>query len=88
MNETKTYPHRKNSANVPADDVMTFILDYKATNDGIPPTMREIMSAANLSSTSVVKYYIDNLVKRGMIRVVPNVSRGIRVMWDAQSFNA
>ena len=46
---------------------------------GRPPTIREIGSAVNISSTSVVNYNLNILEKAGMISREKEVSRGLRL---------
>ena len=46
-------------------------------NEGFPPTIREIGEATDISSTSVVNYYLDQLEKMGKIERQRKISRGI-----------
>lgn len=46
---------------------------------GFPPSIREIMSEINVSSTSTVKYYLDRLEERGLIKRKENKNRAIEV---------
>lgn len=46
---------------------------------GFPPSIREIMDEINVSSTSTVKYYLDRLEERGLIRRKENKNRAIEV---------
>lgn len=62
-----------------AAKVLQFIYDHMVANDGNPPTTREIKSALKISSTSVVKSYLDHLEERGAIEIVPGKSRTIRI---------
>ena len=58
------------------------ILDYldKRTNQqGYPPSIREIGEATGISSTSVVTYYLKQLVEMGMIERDPKFSRAVRL---------
>ena len=58
------------------------ILDYldKRTNQqGYPPSIREIGEATGISSTSVVTYYLNQLVEMGMIERDPKFSRAVRL---------
>lgn len=48
--------------------------------NGYPPSIREIGKLANISSTSVVNYYLDQLEEAGYIERDRNVSRGIRLI--------
>jgi repressor LexA len=56
------------------DFVKSFTLD-----NGYPPTIREIGKAVNITSTSVVNYNLDALVRMGHIIRDRTVSRGIRL---------
>jgi SOS-response transcriptional repressor LexA len=70
-----------------ADQVFTFIKHYKAAHDGISPTRREIMSALNLSSTSVVEYNLRKLERQGRVRLGESgCPRNIRVIGGQWSF--
>lgn len=58
---------------------------------GYPPSIREICEKANISSTSVVNYYLDQLEEMGYIERDQGVSRGIRLIktaGDAPGFAA
>ncbi len=50
--------------------------DYQNTH-GYPPTVREVAKLAGTPSTSVAKYYLDRLVRFGLIEREPRISRGI-----------
>lgn len=56
------------------------IIDTYSAKFGYPPTIREIMERAVLSSTSVVNYYLDQLEEKGYIERDRGVSRGLRVI--------
>lgn len=61
------------------------ILDYIETYQkkfGYPPAIREICDETEISSTSVVNYYLDQLEKWGYIRREKNISRGITMLKD------
>jgi repressor LexA len=47
---------------------------------GYPPSIREIGEKADISSTSVVNYYLDQLEEMGYIERDGRVSRGIRLI--------
>jgi repressor LexA len=51
---------------------------------GYPPSIREICTEADISSTSVANYYLDRLEKLGYIERDRRVSRGLRLL---KSFN-
>ncbi len=46
---------------------------------GYPPSVRDIMVAADLKSTSLVEHYLDQLEAKGYIKRAPFKSRAIRV---------
>jgi repressor LexA len=52
---------------------------------GYPPSIREIGDGTNISSTSVVNYYLDQLEKMGYIKREDHISRGIRLVKEAVS---
>ena len=57
-------------------EVYEFIVKYKTDNDGLSPSMREIM-AQGVSSTSVVDWHLKKLEQEGKISC--NGVRGIKV---------
>jgi repressor LexA len=56
------------------------VLDRFQRKAGYPPSIREIKDKAQLSSTSVVNYYLDQLEEMGYIERDEHVSRGIRLV--------
>ena len=56
------------------------VLQEFQDNSGYPPSIREICDQANISSTSVVNYYLDQLQEMGYIERDGRVSRGIRLV--------
>jgi repressor LexA len=58
--------------------ILTFIQEY-VTKQGRPPTIREIGSAVNISSTSVVNYNLTKLKEKGLLERDAEVSRGLRL---------
>jgi repressor LexA len=62
-------------------NILQFIRDFIADNR-FPPTIREIGEEVGISSTSVVKYNLDALEKKGLIERDGDISRGIRVVGD------
>ena len=56
------------------------VLDTFQQKNGYPPSIREICQKAEISSTSVVNYYLDRLEETGYIERDGRVSRGIRVL--------
>jgi repressor LexA len=59
--------------------ILEFLDRFQGQN-GYPPTIREIGDSVEISSTSVVNYYLDQLQDKGFIQRDSNVSRGIRVV--------
>ncbi len=59
--------------------VVKFIRDFLADR-GFPPTVRDIQGGCRISSTSVVDYNLNVLVKAGYIRRHREVSRGIELL--------
>lgn len=58
-------------------------LEETLANRGLPPTIREIGDNAQISSTSVVNYYLTQLEEAGYIERRSNVSRGITLLKNA-----
>ncbi len=58
--------------------MLAFLEEYIARN-GYPPTVREIGDAINVTSTSLVSYYLKRLEQQGLIDRASAVSRGIRL---------
>ena len=56
------------------------VLDRFQKNHGYPPSIREICENANISSTSVVNYYLVQLQEMGLIERDDRVSRGLRLV--------
>jgi len=57
------------------DFIQEFIQEY-----GIPPTVRDIQKACNISSTSVVDYNLRLLDRDGYLNRRPDVARGIELL--------
>jgi repressor LexA len=58
--------------------ILDFIQDF-TTDNGYPPSIRQIGAAVGISSTSVVNYNLNRLVEEGFLDRDKNVSRGIRL---------
>ena len=56
------------------------VLERFHNQNGYPPSIREICDKANISSTSVVNYYLNQLEESGYIERDGRVSRGIRLV--------
>ncbi len=59
--------------------ILKFLEKFQDDN-GFPPSIREIGENTNISSTSVVNYYLNQLEEMKYIERESNVSRGIRLM--------
>jgi len=59
--------------------IVEFIHRFR-TERHYPPTVRDILSGCNISSTSVVDYNLDILERLGIIRRHSGVSRGIELL--------
>ena len=59
--------------------ILKFLEKFQADN-GFPPSIREIGENTNISSTSVVNYYLNQLEEMNFIERERNVSRGIRLI--------
>lgn len=62
-----------------AETILDFILDFKKKHD-YSPTIREIQDGCELSSTSVVEYHLDALIKDGAIAKDANKARSITLI--------
>jgi repressor LexA len=58
--------------------ILDFIQDYQRRHKH-PPSIREIGESCDISSTSVVNYYLDQLEKSGHIERDRKISRGLRI---------
>ena len=56
------------------------VLGVFTEENGYPPSIREICTQADISSTSVANYYLDRLEDLGYIERDRRVSRGLRVI--------
>lgn len=52
---------------------------------GMPPTVAEITAGLGLSSTNGVRGHLQALARKGAIELIPNSSRGIRVLLDEEA---
>lgn len=58
------------------------VLSLYTDQHGYPPSIREMCTRANISSTSVANYYLDRLEELGYIERDRQVARGVRVIKD------
>ena len=72
MTMRKRLPRRR-------QQILDFIQDFIAEN-GIPPTVRDVQRACDISSTSVVDYNLKILDRDGYLNRRPDVARGIELL--------
>ena len=60
-------------------EVFEFI-EKAIDEQGMPPTVAEITSGLGLSSTNGVRGHLQALARKGAIELIPNASRGIRLL--------
>lgn len=65
--------------------ILKFLAEYWE-NYGRPPSIREIGEKADISSTSVVNYYLEQLEKMGYIEREDRVSRGLKLTEKMDEF--
>ncbi len=70
--------HKKKGLSERHKKILRFLKSHQK-REGYPPTIREIGKATNISSTSVVNYYLDQLEKMGRIERQRKISRGIQL---------
>ena len=63
--------------NTTTDNVLHFIRTQAAKQEY--PTLREIMAAEGIASTSVVLYHVRKLAAAGLITYTPGLHRSIRI---------
>ncbi len=66
--------------------ILEFIQDFMQDN-GIPPTVRDIQKACEISSTSVVDYNLRLLDRDGFLNRRPDMARGIELLGNAVTQN-
>ncbi|MFT5132600.1 MAG: repressor LexA [Gammaproteobacteria bacterium] len=60
-------------------EILNFIRE-SIQSSNMPPTVAEITEAMNLSSTNGVRGHLQALARKGAIELIPNSSRGIRLL--------
>lgn len=60
--------------------VFDFIVKFKKEHDGNSPSIREIGDAIDVSSTNVVRYYLNGLAQMGKIKYAGKKPRMIEVV--------
>jgi repressor LexA len=58
--------------------ILEYIIEFSDEN-GYPPVIREIQEGCEISSTSVVAYHLEKLIKSGDISKGKNKARTIKV---------
>ena len=66
--------------------MLEFIREFMLEN-GLPPTVRDIQKACDISSTSVVDYNLRLLQREGYLRRKPDVARGIELLDETAPAN-
>lgn len=69
-------PFRSNLAKSRRDTILIFLYEFMRDNDYYP-TIRQIGESAEIPSTSVTNYYLDQLEKQNFITRIKKISRGI-----------
>ena len=72
MTTRKPLPKRR-------QQILDFIQEFMVEN-GIPPTVRDVQKACDISSTSVVDYNLKVLARDGYLNRRPETARGIEVL--------
>ena len=67
------------------NDVYNYITEYVSEN-GFPPSIREICSKLNIKSTATAYYYIEKLIDRGLLEKSPSKNRAITLSQRTQPF--
>jgi len=65
-------------------EIFQYICNYIQLQ-AIPPTFREIAEAFSIRSTNGVKELLNSIAKKGYLRLIPRVSRGIQVVAQTPS---
>ena len=68
------------------EKILAFIQEFIEDND-YPPTIRDIQSGCNISSTSVVSYNLDKLKEVGYLNRNSEVSRGLKLTNQNSDFS-
>jgi SOS-response transcriptional repressor LexA len=76
-------PNRKHSRQL----IFDFIVSYKCANDGNSPSLREIMTACGVTSSSNMQFILNNLVDENLIRIRPG-QRNIQVVGGCWSYSS
>ena len=55
------------------------VIENLIKKNNFPPTLRELMTEINVNSTSTVKYYLDKLEEKGLIKRNGNENRALEL---------
>lgn len=61
------------------ESIHNFIKHFITDNE-YPPTIKEIQDGLEVSSTSLVAYHLDILEAEQVIKRIPKISRGIKLL--------
>jgi len=67
--------------------ILEFLISFQSDN-GFPPTIREIGEHIGVGSTSQVTYYLNQMQKKKLIERGDHTSRGIRILEEAYKYVA
>ena len=70
---------RKKGLSERQEKILEVLSSFQDQN-GYPPSIREICAEADISSTSVVNYYLEQLEEMGYIERDRRISRGVRLL--------
>ncbi len=69
------------NTNSKIDKIISFVSDY-SSNNGYPPSVREICQFMGFKSTSTAQYYINIMQKNGLLDKVTNKKRALKLSND------
>lgn len=69
------------------NEVYNFILEH-VSNNGFPPSVREICQELNIKSTATAYYYIEKLMERGLLEKSKSKNRAITIPQSASNFKS
>lgn len=69
------------------ESVFDYIVQYKFRNDGVAPSFQEIMDACDVTSKSMIYYYLDKLEEDGrIVRPAKKSPRNIQIVGGCWQF--
>ena len=68
------------------DLLLEYIKEFQNVN-GYPPTVREMCTAVNVSSTSTIAYYLAKLENNGLIKKNKNKNRALEIIGNAPTYD-